>query len=86
MNNSEKGRRISLQALFIFIISLVLTTIAITIINTVSLSGRPENWIKTIAYDEIGLIVALCMIFSLMMEGDREKKNLNFLQILEAYS
>ena len=82
MNNSEKGRRISLQALFIFIISLVLTTIAITIINTVSLSGRPENWIKTIAYDEIGLIVALCMIFSLMMEGDREKKNLNFLRMI----
>ncbi len=75
MKNKKKEKPVVVQPVLIFMFSIIMTTVALIACDNMNLSALPDNWIKNISFDELGMLVAMAIMFSLIMETKQSKRH-----------
>ena len=86
MKNKKKEEPVVVQPVLIFMFSIIMTTVALIAGDNINLNALPDNWIKNISFDELGMLVAMAIMFSLIMETKQSKKTLKFMRLVSITS
>ena len=86
MSTKKQEKPVIVQPVMIFMLAIIMTTIAIVMTDNMNLEGFPANWVKNVSFDTIGMLTALAIMFSLIMETRQSRKTLKFMRLVSITS